>query len=82
MTEVRTGSESRGIRAGERLGYRLWGDPVDLARSLGRQAETGQVMVSPGAYRLLKDGWAFATLGVQEIPGRGQMRTYVLEGPA
>lgn len=77
-----SGEVTGGVLGGERLGYRLWGDPVDLARSLGRQAETGQVMVSPGAYRLLKDGWAFATLGVQEIPGRGQMRTYVLEGPA
>lgn len=77
-----SGEVTGAVLGGERLGYRLWGDPVDLARSLGRQAETGQVMVSPGAYRLLKDGWAFATLGVQEIPGRGQMRTYVLEGPA
>lgn len=77
-----SGEVTGGVLGGERLGYRLWGDPVDLARSLGRQAETGQVMVSPSAYRLLKDGWAFATLGVQEIPGRGQMRTYVLEGPA
>ena len=77
-----SGEVTGGVLGGERLGYRLWGDPVDLARSLGRQAETGQVMVSPSAYRLLKDGWAFAVLGVQEIPGRGQMRTYVLEGPA
>lgn len=79
---VDSGEVTGGVLGGERIGYRLWGDPVDLARSLGGQADDGQVLVSPGAYRLLRDRWAFASPGVQEIPGRGQMKTYILEGPA
>jgi CheY-like chemotaxis protein/signal transduction histidine kinase len=77
-----SGSVTGAVLGGEGMGYRLWGDAVDLARSLGESAHSGRIMVSPGAFRSLNGRWSFATPGVQEVPGRGQMKTYVLEGPA
>jgi adenylate cyclase len=79
---IDSGEVTGGVLGGERLGYHLWGETVDLARMLGESAAPGEVRVSPGAFRLLRDRWTCASLGVQETPGRGQMRTYRLEGPA
>lgn len=79
---IDAGEITAGVLGAERLGYRIWGDPVDLARILGESADPGEIRVSPGAFRLLRNHWSFGSLGVQETPRHGQMRTYRLEGRA
>lgn len=85
-TPVRVGVDcgelTGGVFGEERMEYRLWGEPMDLARLLGAHAPAGAIVVSPNAHRLLRDDFAFATAGVQDIAGRGSMKTYLLEGPA
>lgn len=79
---IDAGQVTGGVLGGVRRGFHLWGETVDLARMLGESAPPGEVSLSPGAFRLLKDRWSCASLGVQEIPGYGQVRNYRLEGPA
>jgi adenylate cyclase len=85
-TSVRVGVDcgelTGGVFGEERMEYRLWGEPMDLARVLGAHAAAGAIVVSPNAHRLLRDDFTFATAGVQDVAGRGSMKTYLLEGPA
>jgi adenylate cyclase len=79
---VDCGEVTCGVFGEDRMEYRMWGEPMDLAQVLGAQAASGAIVVSPNAHRLLRDDFAFATAGVQDVPGRGSMKTYLLEGPA
>ncbi len=77
---LHTGSAAAAVIAGERLIYHVWGDAVDLARLLEAQAEVGQVHASAAVHRILKDRFGFEGRGVTDLPGRGQVRTYLLRG--
>jgi DNA-binding response OmpR family regulator len=69
-----------GVFGTERLFCCLWGDAVDLAQRLEAQAEPGTIHTSAAAHGLLKDRFSFQKRGVVEVAGRGQMRTFTLEG--
>jgi DNA-binding response OmpR family regulator/signal transduction histidine kinase len=69
-----------GVFGTERLFCCLWGDAVDLARRLELQAEPGTIHTSAAAHALLKNRFSFQRRGVVEVAGRGQMRTFALEG--
>jgi adenylate cyclase len=77
---VDCGEVTCGVFGEDRMEYRMWGEPMDLAQVLGAQAAAGAIVVSPSAHRLLRDDFAFATAGVQDVPGRGAMKMYLLEG--
>ncbi len=74
------GEVTAGVFGASRKEYRLWGDPVDLARGLGSGAAGDGIVVSPNAHRLLAEGYAFTSGGVRELPGRGQLKTWMLAG--
>lgn len=75
-----SGEVTAGVFGGERKEFRVWGEPVDIARSLGSQARSSSILVSPNSHRLLDGMYRFGKGGVQEVPGRGSMKTWVLEG--
>lgn len=77
---LHSGPAFAGVFGAARVHYCLWGDAVDLARRLELQAEPNTIHVSTSAHTLLKDDFSFRSLGVIEIGGRGQMRTFALEG--
>ncbi len=77
-----SGEVTGGVFGHERKTYRLWGEPMEVARLLGAQAATGTILVSPNAHRLLSGRYRFSKGSVHDLPGRGQMKIYSLEGPA
>lgn len=80
---LHTGPSAGAVLGGGRLRYEVWGDAADTAEALARLGVPGAVLVSPTAHALLKERFAFDKRGVIEVPGKGQMRAYVLrEAPA
>ena len=77
---LHTGAAVAGLIGGDRLHYDLWGDAVDTARAIAERAPAGTVLVSPTAHALLREACTFEVHGVSDIPGAGQMRTYLLKG--
>ncbi|MGD2068781.1 MAG: response regulator [Gemmatimonadota bacterium] len=75
-----SGEVTAGVFGRERKEYRIWGEPMDVARSLGSQARSSTILVSPNTHRVLDGIYRFGKGGVQEVPGRGSMKTWVLEG--
>jgi len=75
-----SGEVTAGVFGSDRKEYRIWGEPMDVARSLGSQARSSTILVSPNTHRVLDGGYRFGKGGVQEVPGRGSLKTWVLEG--
>lgn len=85
-----TGEPAMGLHIGpafggmvgtERLSFQLWGEAVDVARSLDAVAPSGAVCVSPAMHNQLRDLFSLASLGVVDVGGGTQMRAYRLLGP-
>lgn len=77
---VHSGPVLAGVIGQEGLRYEAWGDGAETAEALTHHGVPGTVLVSPTAYALLRDRFAFDTRGVAEIAGRGQMKLYRLTG--
>ncbi|MBI4545001.1 MAG: response regulator [Gemmatimonadetes bacterium] len=79
---IHTGPVVAGMVGRGRIVYALWGDGVATARELAAHGVAGSIHVSAPSYARLRERFAFESRGVVEIPGKGQMRTYLLAGPA
>lgn len=77
---VHTGPAVAGLIGAQRLSFDLWGDAVETAHQLQLNAAGGTIQVSPATYAHLRDTYTFQNRGVVEIPGKGQMRAYILQG--
>ncbi|MDT8369240.1 MAG: response regulator, partial [Longimicrobiales bacterium] len=75
-----SGEVTAGVFGNGRKEYRVWGEPMDVARSLGSQARASTILVSPNTHRALDGDYRFGKGEIQEVPGRGSMKTWVLEG--
>lgn len=76
---LHTGPVAAGVLDTGRLSFDLWGDAVDGARSMGASGVSGAVQASAASYARLRDEYVFESRGVMEVPGKGQMRTYLLQ---
>jgi len=56
--------------------FDLWGDAVDVARSVADLGEPGAILVTPPVRSLLPDSVSLEPLGVREVGERGTMRLH------
>jgi class 3 adenylate cyclase len=77
---IHTGPVVAGLIASRRLSFDIWGDGVDTAQQLQASAAGGTIQVSPAAHAQMRDAYSFVSRGVVDVPGKGQMRTYLLQG--
>jgi CheY-like chemotaxis protein len=77
---IHTGPVIAGLISSRRLAFDVWGDGVETANQLQLHAGAGTIQVSPATYAKLRESYAFVSRGVVDIPGKGQMRTYLLQG--
>ena len=77
---VHTGAAAVGMVSKRRLSFDVWGDAVETAQQLQFHAAPGSIQVTPATYAHLRESHSFVSRGVVDIPGRGQMRTYLLQG--
>ena len=77
---IHTGPVVAGVPRSGRFTYDVWGDAVDTADGIKVHCAPGSIQVSPAAYSRLRNDYAFESRGVVEVAGKGQMRTYLLQG--
>lgn len=70
-----------GVLGHKRFSYDVWGDTVNIASRMESSGVAGQIHVSEAFYLALQDQFHFAERGLQDIKGKGLMRTYFLLGP-
>ena len=82
--QMRIGLNSGPVVAGvigtSKFIYDLWGDTVNLASRMESTGVPGQIQVTQSVYSRLKDSFAFESRGVVQVKGKGEIKTWLLQG--
>lgn len=77
---ISTGSVVAGVIGIKKFAYDLWGDTVNVASRMESTGQPGRIQVSARAYEKLKDQFVLEDRGLVQVKGRGEIRTYWLQG--
>ena len=77
---INSGSMSAGVIGKKKFIYDLWGDTVNVASRMEVYGKHNHIHVSENTYKILKDIYLFKKQKPLDIPGKGKMQTYFLEG--
>lgn len=79
---LHSGPVVAGVIGQSRLVYDLWGETVNVARSLEAQGTPGRIHISFATRDRLGDAFRLSERGLVPIKGGGEVRTFWLEGRA
>jgi adenylate cyclase len=77
---INTGSVIAGVIGLKKFIYDLWGDTVNVASRMESQGVPDVIQVTPATYERLKENYRLLERGTISIKGKGEMKTYILEG--
>lgn len=77
---INTGSVVAGVIGIKKFIYDLWGDTVNTASRMESQGVPNTIQVTAITYDRLKEFYNFSERGTIDIKGKGEMKTYILEG--
>jgi adenylate cyclase len=84
--DVRIGVHSGPVVAGvigkRKFTYDVWGDTVNVASRMESHGVPGAIQISAITRGLLDGKFAMTRRGVIEVKGKGEMETWLLDGPA
>ena len=60
--------------------YDLWGDTVNIASRMESQGLPNRIQVTQSVYEVLQESYLFTERGVITVKGKGEMKTYWLQG--
>ena len=77
---LHTGPVVAGVIGVKKFAYDLWGDTVNTASRMESHGEPGRVHVSHAVRELLGDRFRGTDRGMISVKGKGEMRTWFLDG--
>jgi class 3 adenylate cyclase len=77
---IHTGPVVAGVIGKKKFIYDIWGDTVNTASRMESHALPGTIQVSEDTFKLLSSKFALTARGEIEVKGKGQMKTWFLEG--
>lgn len=79
---MHTGPVVAGVIGTHKFLYDLWGDTVNTASRMESHGVAGSIQVTEAVHAQLRDRYRFEDRGVSNIKGKGEMRTFLLDGRA
>jgi class 3 adenylate cyclase len=77
---IDSGSVVAGLIGKTKFFYDLWGNTVNLARSLAAEGKPNTILVSASVCHLLQDLYEFSSLGEIPIRDRGMLEVWTVKG--
>ncbi len=77
---IHTGAVVAGVIGIKKFIYDVWGDTVNTASRMESHGLPGQIQVSERTYKRLKYKYTFKERGIINVRGKGEMKTYLLQG--
>lgn len=77
---IHSGPLVAGVIGTKKFTYDVWGDTVNTASRMESHGISGKIQVSQQVYEILKNKYKFEERGIINIKGKGEMKTYLLQG--
>ena len=77
---INSGAIMAGVIGRAKFSYDVWGDPVNVASRMESAGLPDCIQISERTYELIKDDFICRPRGAIDIKGKGQMRTWLVEG--
>lgn len=77
---INTGVVIAGVIGKKKFIYDLWGDAVNIASRMESSGKPGSIQVTAATYERLKSRYVFIERGIITVKGKGEMKTYWLQG--
>ena len=78
---LHSGEAVAGVIGKHKFIYDLWGDTVNTASRMESHGAAGEIHMSEATCALVRDTFEIQERGLQDVKGKGTMRTYFLTGP-
>jgi adenylate cyclase len=78
---INSGPAVAGIIGTSKFHYDVWGDAVNVASRMESTGEAGRIHLSEATYEAVEQRFDCVERGVISIKGKGEMRTFFVEGP-
>jgi class 3 adenylate cyclase len=79
---LHVGPAVAGVLGTKRFLCDVWGDTVNIASRIEAAGRAGSIHVTRAVVQRACPGFRFAPRGMVDLPGRGRLQTYWLEGEA
>jgi guanylate cyclase len=77
---INSGAIMAGVIGRAKFSYDVWGDPVNVASRMESSGLPDCIQISERTYELVKDAFICRPRGAIAIKGKGEMRTWLVEG--